>query len=67
MQRAPACPPDQQVCELALVEFGRLHGGADCRLSARQGEGVIPHFAIYVDDVDKAAADLRAAGRGHLP
>ena len=26
------------------------------------GEGVIPHIAIYVDDVDQAAADLKALG-----
>ena len=25
-------------------------------------EGNLPHFAIYVDDVDAAAADLRSAG-----
>ena len=25
-------------------------------------EGNIPHFAVYVDDVDAAAADIRAAG-----
>ena len=27
-----------------------------------EGAGCIPHFAVYVDDVDQAAADLRAAG-----
>ncbi len=26
------------------------------------GEGAIPHIAIYVDDVDAAAAEIRAAG-----
>ena len=26
------------------------------------GEGNIPHFAVYVDDVDAAAAALRSAG-----
>ncbi len=26
------------------------------------GEGVIPHIAICVDDVDQAAADLKALG-----
>ena len=25
-------------------------------------EGNLPHFAIYVDDVDAAAADMRSAG-----
>lgn len=26
------------------------------------GEGSIPHFAVYVDDLDKAAAAIKAAG-----
>ena len=26
------------------------------------GEGSIPHFAVYVDDLDKAAEALKAAG-----
>ena len=58
--RAPACPPEQQR-ELALVEFG----GFLVELIAApvpEGVGCIPHFAVYVDDVDQAAADLRAAG-----
>ena len=25
-------------------------------------EGNVPHFAVYVDDVDAAAADIKAAG-----
>lgn len=29
---------------------------------ASMEEGNIPHFAIYVDDVDAAAAELKAAG-----
>ena len=59
LQRAPACPPEQ-ACELALVELA----GFVVELIASEpgGEGVIPHIAIYVDDVDKAAADLRALG-----
>ena len=58
--RAPACSPEQQR-ELALVEFG----GFLVELIAApvpEGAGCIPHFAVYVDDVDQAAADLRAAG-----
>lgn len=59
LQRAPACPP-AQVCELALVE---LAGFIVELIASEPGkEGVIPHLAIYVDDVDKAAADLRALG-----
>ena len=59
LQRAPACPP-AQACELALVELA----GFTVELIASDpgGEGVIPHIAIYVDDVDTAAADLRALG-----
>ena len=30
--------------------------------SVPAGEGSIPHFAVYVDDLDKTAADLKAAG-----
>ena len=59
--RAPACPPEQQR-ELALVEFG----GFLVELIAApvpEGAGCIPHFAVYVDDVDQAAADLRALGQ----
>ena len=47
--------------KLALVEFG----GFLVELIAApvpEGAGCIPHFAVYVDDVDQAAADLRAAG-----
>lgn len=64
-RRQPASPgprpaPEQQR-ELALVEFG----GFLVELIAApvpEGAGCIPHFAVYVDDVDQAAADLRAAG-----
>ena len=58
--RAPVCPPEQQR-ELALVAFG----GFLVELIAApvpEGVGPMPHFAVYVDDVDQAAADLRAAG-----
>ena len=59
-RRAPACPPEQER-ELALVEFG----GFLVELIAApvpEGTGCIPHFAVYVDNVDQAAADLQAAG-----
>ena len=59
LQRAPACPPTQ-ACELALVELAGLV--VELIASDPGGEGVIPHLAIYVDDVDKAAADLRSLG-----
>lgn len=59
LQRAPACPPEQ-ACELALVELTGFI--VELIASDPGGEGVIPHLAIYVDDVDKAAADLRSLG-----
>ena len=48
---------------LALVEFG----GFLLELIQRpepvsMDQGNIPHFAVYVDDVDAAAAAIRAAG-----
>lgn len=59
LQRAPVCPPTQ-ANELALVELAGFT--VELIASAPGGEGVIPHLAIYVDDVDKAAADLKALG-----
>lgn len=59
LQRAPACPPTQ-TNELALVELAGFI--VELIASAPGGEGVIPHLAIYVDDVDKSAADLKALG-----
>ena len=51
--------------KMALVEFG----GFLLELIeppvgslVPSGEGSIPHFAVYVDDLDKSAADLKAAG-----
>ena len=49
--------------KLALVDFG----GVTLELIQAPTpmpltEGSIPHFAVYVDDVDAAAADIRAAG-----
>ena len=50
--------------KLALVEFG----GFLLELieppvgPVPAGEGSVPHFAVYVDDLDAVAAELRAAG-----
>ena len=49
--------------KLALVDFG----GVTLELIQAPTpmpltEGNIPHFAVYVDDVDAAAADIKAAG-----
>lgn len=51
--------------KLALVEFGGfllelIEPPAGTLVPS--GEGSIPHFAVYVDDLDKTAADLKAAG-----
>lgn len=51
--------------KLALVEFGgtvlELIQPPEGTL-VPAGEGSIPHFAVYVDDLDKAAAAIKAAG-----
>ena len=49
--------------KLALVDFG----GVTLELIQAPTpmpltEGNVPHFAVYVDDVDAAAADIKAAG-----
>ena len=49
--------------KLALVNFG----GVTLELIQAPTpmpltEGNVPHFAVYVDDVDAAAADIKAAG-----
>lgn len=51
--------------KLALVEFGGfllelIEPPAGTLVPS--GEGSIPHFAVYVDDLDKTAVDLKAAG-----
>lgn len=51
--------------KLALVKFGGfllelIEPPAGELVPA--GEGAIPHFAVYVDDLDRAAAAIKAAG-----
>ena len=58
LQRSPTCPT--QANELALVELAGFI--VELIASDPGGQGVIPHIAIYVDDVDQAAADLKALG-----
>ena len=49
--------------QLALVSFaGFLLELIQSPVPVPMGEGNIPHFAVYVDDVDAAAAALRSAG-----
>ena len=49
--------------ELALVEFGGFLIELICSPESMPiREGSMAHFAVYVDDVDKAADDITAAG-----
>ena len=49
--------------QLALVSFaGFLLELIQSPVPVPMGEGNIPHFAVYVDDVDAAAAALQSAG-----
>lgn len=62
LKQAGLATPDGEKL-LALVEFG----GVTLELiqsptAAPMTEGNIPHFALYVDDVDATAAAIRAAG-----
>ena len=61
-QKASIATPDGDKL-LALVSFG----GTTLELiqsptEAPMTEGCIPHIAIYVDDLDAAAAEIKAAG-----
>lgn len=60
-----AVPTPEGEKKLALVEFGGfllelIEPPAGELVPA--GEGSIPHFAVYVDDLDKAAAAIKEAG-----
>ena len=48
----------QETVMAMIPQFSETEIGAP----VPEQEGCIPHFAVYVDDVDQAAADLRAAG-----
>jgi lactoylglutathione lyase len=61
-QRAALPTPDGEKL-LALVNFGGftlelIQAPTPMPLT----EGNVPHFAVYVDDLDKVAADIQAAG-----
>lgn len=62
LQRASVQAPEGEK-KLALVDFG----GVTLELIQAPtpmplAEGNVPHIAVYVDDVDRTAADLKAAG-----
>lgn len=58
-----ALPTPEGEKRLALVKFaGFLLELIQSPSPAPIGEGNIPHIAVYVDDLDAAAAQVRAAG-----
>lgn len=62
LKRGAVTTPDGEK-KLALVDFG----GVTLELiqsptPVPMGEGNLPHFAVYVDDIDATAAAIRAAG-----
>ena len=62
LQRAAIDTPDGPKL-LALVRFGGIVLELiQSPVPVPMGEGNIPHIALYVDDVDAAAAAVRAAG-----
>ena len=61
-QRASITTPDGDKL-LALVAFGGFTLELiQSPVPVPMGEGSIPHFAVYVDDLDAAAAAVKAAG-----
>ena len=61
-QRASISTPDGDKL-LALVSFGGFTLELiQSPVPAPMTEGNIPHFAVYVDDLDAAAAAVKAAG-----
>ena len=63
LRQQDALPTPAGEKRLALVEFGGfVLELIQSPTPAPMTEGNIPHFAVYVDDVDAAAADLAALG-----
>ena len=61
-QRASVTTPDGEKL-LALVGFGGLTLELiQAPTPMPMAEGNVPHFAVYVDDLDAAAAELKALG-----
>lgn len=63
LQQQAAIQTPEGEKKLALVDLG----GVTLELiqsptAVPMTEGNIPHFAVYVDDIDRTAADLRALG-----
>ena len=63
LYKQDAIPTPDGEKKLALVEFGGfLLELIQSPTPAPMTEGNIPHFAVYVKDVDAAAAAIRSAG-----
>lgn len=63
LQQRDTLPTPEGEKLLALVEFaGFLLEFIQSPTPEPMGDGVLPHFAVYVDDVDQAAEALRSAG-----
>ena len=61
-QRASISTPDGEKL-LALVSFGGFTLELiQSPVPVPMGEGNVPHFAVYVDDLDAAAAAVKATG-----
>ena len=61
-QRASISTPDGEK-QLALVSFGGFTLELiQSPVPVPMGEGNVPHFAVYVDDLDAAAAAVKATG-----
>lgn len=63
LHKTDAVQTPQGEKRLALVEFGGfLVELIQPPVPFQDGEGSIPHFAVYVKNLDKAAADIQNAG-----
>ena len=62
-QKRSDVPTDKGIKKLALVSFGGIVLELIQDVNPMPlGIGNVPHFAILVDDVDAAAAEIKAAG-----
>ena len=63
LYKQDAIPTPDGEKKLALVEFGGfLLELIQSPVPVSMAEGNIPHIAVYVDDLDAAAAKIKAAG-----
>lgn len=63
LRQRDSVPAREGEKKLALVEFGGfVLELIEPPVPAPMQDGTIPHFAVYVDDLDETAAAIRAAG-----